>query len=136
MYFLMQSDCTKKMSNLLASLSNELFHLVQIGFQGFPARGGEAVFGAGDAAVEKLAAAEIAGGLQLLSVHAEVAVGGFEHAFEIVETQRVIDGERTDDAEAQTLVNQAIEFRQFAGRAVGAGWGNGPRGMRRVGSQS
>ena len=43
-------------------------------------------------------------------MHAQVAVGGLEHALEVVEAERIVGGERADDAEADALVNQAIEF--------------------------
>ena len=46
---------------------------------------------------------------------AEVAVGGLEHALEIVEAERFVGGEGADDAEADALVNQAIEFGKFGG---------------------
>src|SRR5579863_513334 len=116
MYFAVQSITDKKILHLLAGARDELLHLVQIGVERFPARGSEAVFGAGDASLEKLVAAEIAGRLQFLRVHAKVAVGGLEDALEIIETQGIVDGEGADDAKTQALVNQAIEFRQLAGR--------------------
>jgi hypothetical protein len=48
-------------------------------------------------------------------VDAEVAVGSFEHAFEVVEAERLVRGEGADDAEADTLVNEAVELREFWG---------------------
>ena len=130
MCFAVQSRWTKK-SSLFAGVSDELLHLIQISLQRFAARWGEAIFGAGDASLKKLVAAEVAGGLQLLGVHAEVAVGSPEHAFQIVETQGVVDGEGADDAQAQALVNQAIELGQLAGWARRAGGGEVARGMGR-----
>jgi hypothetical protein len=46
-------------------------------------------------------------------VNTEIAVGRLEHALEVVETERIVGGERADDSEANTLVDQAIKFRKF-----------------------
>ena len=46
---------------------------------------------------------------------AEIAVGGFEHALEVVEAERLVGGESADDAEANALVNEAIKFGEFGG---------------------
>ena len=56
------------------------------------------------------------GFLELAGVDAEVAVCGFEHAFEIVEAEGIVGGEGADDAEAYPLVNQAIELGEFGSR--------------------
>ena len=46
-------------------------------------------------------------------MNAEIAVGRLEHALQVVEAQRVVRGERADDAQPNALMNQAIEFRKF-----------------------
>jgi hypothetical protein len=50
---------------------------------------------------------------ELASVDAEVAVGGLEDAFEIVEAEGIVGGQGADDAKANAFVNQAIEFGKF-----------------------
>ena len=89
--------------------------MIEIFFEGFASGGGEAVFGAGDASFKKLGAADVVGFLKFAGVDAEIPVSGFEQALEIVEAERIVDGESADNAEAETLVNQAIELRQFGG---------------------
>ena len=54
---------------------------------------------------------------EFAGVDAEVAVGGFENAFEVVEAEGIVGGEGADDAEADALVNQTIEFGEFGGSA-------------------
>jgi len=81
--------------------------------EGAAACGGKAVFGAGDAAFEKLDTRDVLRLFEFAGVNAQVAVGGFEHALEIVETERIVGGEGTDDAEANAFVNEAVEFGEF-----------------------
>ena len=96
------------------------FHLVEIFGQGAAAGGGQAVFGAGDASFKKFQAGNVLRLFELAGVDAEVSVGGFEHALEIVEAERIVGGEGADDAETNALMNEAIEFGEFgrAGRGV------------------
>jgi len=58
---------------------------------------------------------------------AEVAVGGFEDALEVVEAEGIVGGEGADDAEADALVDQAVEFGEFGsdGLRLFAGVGTG-----------
>ena len=51
--------------------------------------------------LRRTCAGDVAGLFELARVDAEVAVGGFEQAAEVVEAERVVDGERADDAEAE-----------------------------------
>ena len=46
---------------------------------------------------------------ELLGVDAEVAVGRLEKFLEVVEGQPIVDGQGTDDAEPQALVDEPIE---------------------------
>jgi hypothetical protein len=57
-------------------------------------------------------------------VDAEIAVSGFEDAFEVVETEGIVGSEGADDAETDALVDKAIEFGEFggAGRIFGRGF--------------
>ena len=51
--------------------------------------------------------------LELARMHAEVSVSGFEHALEIVEAQRIVGGQRADDSQANALMDQSVQLRQF-----------------------
>ena len=110
-----------------AGEANPFFHLIEVLRQGAAARGGEAVVGARDAAFEIFQAGDVFGLFEFAGVNAEVAVGGFENAFEIVEAEAFVGGESADDSEAHALVNQTIEFRERnrAGRNVRARWSCG-----------
>jgi len=55
------------------------------------------------------------GFFELASMYAEVAIGSFEDTLEVVEAERIIGCEGADDAEADALVNQAIELGEFVG---------------------
>ena len=114
MYFTLQSVETKLFAALFfAGDADPLFHLVEVLGESAAAGGGQAVFGAGYASFKKLHAGNVLGFFELAGVHAEVAVGGFEHALKVVEAERIVGGEGADDAEADALVNQAIEFGEF-----------------------
>ena len=108
-----QSLLTKLWSLFFPSNADPLFHLIEIFGQGSSAGGGQAIFGARNASFKKLDAGNVLGLLELAGVHAEIAVGGLEHALKVVEAQRIVGCERTDDAEANALMNQAIEFGEF-----------------------
>jgi hypothetical protein len=66
--------------------------LIEIVSQGAAAGGGHAVLGAGDAAFEIFQAGDVFGFLEFAGVDAEVAVGGFENAFEVVEAEAGVGG--------------------------------------------
>ena len=51
--------------------------------------------------------------LKFASVNAEVTVGGFENALEVVEAEAGMGGESAYDAEAKALVYQTVEFGEF-----------------------
>jgi len=96
-----------------AGYADPFFHLIEVFGESAAAGGGEAIFGAGDAAFEKLYAGNVLGFLELAGVDAEIAVGGLQDTLEIVEAEGVVGGEGADDAETDALVNQAIEFGEF-----------------------
>ncbi len=64
--------------------------------------------------VERLVAGDVLRVLELARVHAQVAVGRVQQALQIVERQPLVHRQRADDAEAQALVNQAIEVQRSA----------------------
>jgi hypothetical protein len=100
-------------SAFFAGDADPLFHLIEIFGEGTAAGRGQAVFGARDAAFEKFYAGNVLRFFELAGVDTEVAVRGFEHALEIIEAERVVGGEGTDDAEADALMNEAIQFWEF-----------------------
>src|SRR5690349_14324797 len=98
---------------LAASRSmDEGLHVVQVALQRLAAGGGEAVLRARHAAVEGLGAGDVAGVLELARVHAEVAVRGLEQPLKVVEGERIVDGERTDDPQPDALVDQPVQLRR------------------------
>ena len=122
-------------SLFFAGDANPFLHLVEVLGEGAAAGGGQAVFGARDAPLKKLDAGDVLRFLEFAGVNAEIAVGGFEDALEVVEAERIVGREGADDAEANALVNQAVEFREFrsAGRlanllpVVSTCWSTEPR---------
>jgi hypothetical protein len=108
---------------LFAGNADPFLHLIEVFGEGAAAGRGEAIFGAGDAAFEELYAGNVLGFFELAGVDAEIAVGGFEHALKVVEAEGIVSGEGADDAEADALVNQAIELGEFGGDGgVVASW--------------
>jgi hypothetical protein len=89
--------------------------LIEVLRQGAAAGGGEAIFGARDASFEKLYAGDVLCLFEFAGVDAEIAVCGFEDAFEIVKAEGLVGGESAYDSQANALVNQAIELREFEG---------------------
>ena len=53
-------------------------------------------------------------------MNAEVTVGGFENALEVVEAEAGMGGESAYDAEAKALVYQTVEFGEFERGRAGA----------------
>ena len=76
---------------------------------------GQAVFGTGDASFEIFEARDVIGFFEFTGVDAEVAVSGFEDAFEVVEAEARVGGEGADNAEADALMNEAVEFGELQG---------------------
>jgi hypothetical protein len=89
--------------------------LIEVFSEGATAGRGEAIFGAGDAAFEKFYAGNVLGFFELAGVDAEIAVGGFEHALEVVEAEGIVRREGADYAKTDALVNEAIELGEFGG---------------------
>ena len=84
--------------------------MAEIAIERFFASGGDAVIRARHATIETFAALDVAGVFELARVHAEIAVAGLQDRLELVEGQPFVHRERRDDAEAKTLVNDAIEI--------------------------
>ena len=69
------------------------------------AGGSQTIFGARDAGFEIFQAGDVFGFFELAGVDAEVAVGGFQNTFEVIEAEAGIGGESAYDAKADALVN-------------------------------
>ena len=76
----------------MAGDANPLLHQIEIFGESAATGGGEAIFGAGDAAFEIFQAGDVLGSLQLAGVDAEIAVGGFENALEVAEAEAGVGG--------------------------------------------
>ena len=83
--------------------------MVEIAFEGAPARGREAVLRFRQPAIKHFRAIDISSFLELTGVYGEISVGGSEQRFQFVEGERGIDRESADDSQAHALVNQTIE---------------------------
>src|SRR4051812_5357277 len=93
---------------------DEGFHVREIAFQSGPSMRTQAVFGAGEPSMELLFADNVAGVFQLAGVDAEIAVGGGESLFQVVECHALVDSKGANDAEPEPLMNDTVE------RACGA----------------
>src|SRR5579872_7099696 len=110
-YSALQSAEAKNFATLtFAGRANQSFHMIEIALQRFATRSGEAVFRLRQTPIERLRAHDVVGFFQLARVDTQVAVGGLQHRFQFVEGQRTVYGQRADDPEAHTLVNQPIEI--------------------------
>ena len=108
------------MRSAFARGADERLHVIKVALEGAPAGRRQAVLGLRQAAIERFRAMDILGFFELARVHAKVAVGGLEQGFQLVEGERAIDGERADNAEADALVDEAVEVARngFAGMAA------------------
>ena len=87
--------------------------MLEVGLKSAAAGGGKPVLGARNAGFEELVATDVVRFFEFSGVNAEVAVGRFQQAAQVVEAERVIDGEGAHDTQPQALVNDAIEFGQI-----------------------
>src|ERR1035441_1193369 len=104
----------KKDSLLFARGLDERLHVVQVTLQGPPPGGGQPVIGARHAAHEALGAFHVTGFLQLARMNTEVPVGRIQQFLEFAEGQRLVHGERAENAQAEAFVDQAIELGGIA----------------------
>ena len=104
-----RSRIASPVGGLLTDRFDDRLHVGDVFLERAPSGGGEPVFGARHAAVERLVARDVLCVLELSGVDAQVAVGGLQQPLEIVERQPVVGGQRADNAETEPLVNDAIE---------------------------
>lgn len=110
-YFVSQSYETKKgdLSDV-SHLLDQRLHMAQIVFERAATGGSQLVFSFWQSSLEELRARDVACLFEFARVHTEIAVSGVHQVFEIAERQRLVCSERTDDAETQTFMDQAIEI--------------------------
>src|SRR5690606_10938188 len=77
---------------------------------------GQAVLGSRHAPVEGLGARDVRRILELACVHAQVAVRRVEERLQLVEREGLVDGEGTDDAQPDALVNRPVKLERTGKR--------------------
>jgi hypothetical protein len=92
--------------------------VVQIFFESATAGRRQTIFSLGHASVERLRAGKIASVFELARVDTEIAIGGAYQLLELVESERFIYRERTDDREPSALMNQPVEIGRRIFRLV------------------
>src|SRR6266542_3758572 len=92
---------------------DQCFHVIKVVLQRLAPGGGEAIFGPRKASRKVLAAGNVIGFLQLAGVHAQVAICRVEEPLEIVEGQTLAGGKRTENTQANLLVDEAIETKRL-----------------------
>src|SRR5215471_7939907 len=110
----------------LAGRANQSFHVIKVTLQGFASCSCQAILRLGRAALEGFCANDVVRLFQFSRVHTQIAIGCFQKSLEFVERERAIHRKRANDAEADVLVNQAVEIRwgRFA-RGIAHGLDNG-----------
>jgi len=92
--------------------SDDPLHLFEILFQRQPAFFRKPVFRARCPVVECFAADDIPGVLELSGMHAQVAVRGFQHPFQIGKCEHFPCGKCADDAQSDPFMDQPVKFRR------------------------
>src|SRR5205809_719749 len=105
-----KSRLKKKIPSALAGRADQGFHVVEVALQRAAAQRRQPVLGLGDPARERFATGDVLRLLELACVHAQIAVRRLEEGFQLVERQRVVARQRTHDAEAHSLVDQAVQL--------------------------
>src|SRR4051812_45193324 len=95
----------------VSHLFYERFHVAQKFLERAAAGGCQLVFGFRQATLEKFGARDVACFFEFARVDAQVSISRTHQSLQIAERQRLIRREGTDDAEAQSLVDQTIEVR-------------------------
>src|SRR2546423_7355549 len=78
--------------------ANQRFHMVQVALEGTAADSRQSILRLRHPASEGFRACDVFGLLELARVDAEIAVGRLHQLLEITEAERVVDGQRADDA--------------------------------------
>src|SRR5712671_2895013 len=89
--------------------ANERFHVIQVALEGAAARCRQTVLGLRHPSLEALGAGDVLRPFQLSGVDTQIAIGRLHQLLEIAEAEGIVDRERADDAEPQTLVNESVE---------------------------
>src|SRR5688572_12733245 len=89
--------------------ADQRFHVIEIPLERAAPAGGETILCLGHPPLERLGARDIVGFLELARVDAQVAVRRLHQLFQVAEAEGIIHGERADNSEPQTLVNEPVE---------------------------
>ena len=118
LYFIKQRD--KIFLELgLAHTSDQSFHVIKITFQSAPPGGRQAVLGFRSAAFERFRAIDVTCLFQFPRMDAQISISGFDRVLQLIESERFVCGQGTDNAQPQALVNHPIDLvRAVWGAAV------------------
>src|SRR5580704_15461038 len=94
---------------------DERFHVVEIALERFSTGGSESILGAGHPPLERFGAGNVRGLFQLAGVDAEVAVGGIEQFLQLIESERLVDGKRAQNAQTKPFVDESVELGRGEG---------------------
>src|SRR5579864_4788914 len=87
-----------------------LLHLIQILRQRRASLRREPVLRPRHASLEEFHARDVFRFFQLARMHAQISVGGLEHALQVVKAQRIVSRQRTHNPQPDTLMNQSVQF--------------------------
>src|SRR6266550_1869523 len=99
--------------------AHQRLQVVKVALEGTAAASRQSILRLGHPAREGFRARDVFGFLELARVDAEIAVGRLHQLLEITEAERIVDGQRADDAEAEAFVNEPVQ-RVGASRGKGA----------------
>src|SRR3954469_5941345 len=89
----------------------------EVGLKRSAAPVAETILGTGQAALEPFLADDVTGFLEFARMDAQIAVGGGKNLLELRKRETLIHGQRTDHAQTQTFVDDAVERpRRGSGR--------------------
>src|SRR5882672_8286519 len=94
--------------------------MAQIVFEGAAAGHSQFVFCFWKASLKGLGARDITSLFKFARMHAEISVRGVHQALEVVESQRLVSGQGTDNAETHAFMNYAVQTRRGVSRLAAA----------------
>src|SRR4051812_7364847 len=96
-------------TSAFARRANQRFHVIEVALERATTGGRDRVFRFRHATLEGLLAQHVLRFLELAGVDAEIAVRRPQQRFQIAEAHPLVDGERAENAETHTLVNEPVE---------------------------
>src|SRR4051812_236444 len=111
----MTDEGRARWTSAFARRLDEGFHVIEVSLEGATTGRRDGVLGLRHATFERLRAGDVFGFFELSGVDAEIAVRRRHELFQIVERQRLVDGERAENPEAEALVDETIERQRPLG---------------------